>query len=129
MVQETLVAGNFQASYRRNNPLHAALQGQDMDMTPWIHPGTLAALGVRKDALSGRPSFAGNTQVLHAALRLALPCTQGRDEPRCFDAACLRSLLWHTSDALRKYGSACAVGGLAATTASMEVCDFQPMQC
>lgn len=51
------------------DPVHAALQGQDMDMTPWVHPGTLAALGVRKDALAGRPSFAGNTQVLRAAPR------------------------------------------------------------
>lgn len=83
--------------------VHAARQGQDMDMVPWIHPGTLAALGVRKDTLAGRPSFAGNTQVLHAALRLHCPASKGRDDPRCIGAACLRSLLWRPSDALHKY--------------------------
>ncbi len=50
-------------------------------MAPWVHAGTLAALGVRPAALAGKPSFAGNTQgwvagspAAAAVLRPAVAC-------------------------------------------------------
>ena len=38
------------------------VQGQDGDMAPWIHEGTLSYLGLQRQPLRGKPSFAGGIQ-------------------------------------------------------------------
>ena len=41
---------------------HFFVQGQDLDMVPWVHPGMLAHFGVHDTApFAGKPSFSGNT--------------------------------------------------------------------